>query len=214
MVKVKIYVEGGGDSKLEHIRCREGFRKLLERAGLEGYMPSTTACGGRENAYDDFCTATSSRGRQDTYPILLVDSEEPVQNPSEDPDSFSAWEHLNAVDSKWTRPNGVNADQVQLMATCMETWIMADRNGLRTVFGAALAQNALLPVDGRLEQRDRHEVQDALERATRNCGRDKAYRKGRRSFQVLEQLSPDVLDRHLLHFRRLKLTLRRLCLPT
>lgn len=214
MVKVKIYVEGGGDSKMEHIRCRDGFRKLLEKAGFKDRMPSTTACGGRRSAYDDFCIATSSRGRQDTYPILLVDSEEPVLNPSEDPDSSSAWKHLASTNDKWKQPNGTNADQVQLMTTCMETWIMADRDALHRVFGSTIQESALLPADARLEHRNRDEVQSKLEHATRDCGRNKAYKKGRRSFQVLEQLSPDVLDLHLLHFRRLKLTLQRLCLPS
>ncbi|MBP7961543.1 MAG: DUF4276 family protein [Caldilineaceae bacterium] len=209
MVKVTIYVEGGGDSRQERIRCRQGFRKLLEKAGFQGRMPGITACGGRESAYQDFCTATSSRGRQDAYPILLVDSEDPVQNPSAAPDSPAAWEHLGVRDN-WGRPDHIHADQAQLMATCMETWIMADPHTLRSVFGPALQESALLPLP-RLEQRSRQQVQDALEHATRNSGRDKAYRKGRRSFQVLEQLSPAALDAHLPHFQRLKRTLERHC---
>ena len=146
-------------------------------------------------------------GGDNTYPILLVDSEAPVQNASEDPDADSAWKHLTSRDG-WACPNGVNADQAQLMTTCMETWIMADRVGMRTIFGTELQQSALLPEE-QLETRNRHQVQNALEHATRNCGRNKAYRKGRRSFQVLAQLSPDTLTQHLPHFRRLRRTLER-----
>ncbi len=34
-----IFLEGGGDSKELHIRCREGFRQLLEKCGFKGRMP-------------------------------------------------------------------------------------------------------------------------------------------------------------------------------
>jgi hypothetical protein len=52
LVSAYIYVEGGGagaDSKDVDIRCREGFRKLLENCGFEGRMPRlvklVAACG-------------------------------------------------------------------------------------------------------------------------------------------------------------------------
>ncbi len=44
---VKVYVEGGGDSKELRTRCREGFSKLVERAGFKDRMPKFVACGGR-----------------------------------------------------------------------------------------------------------------------------------------------------------------------
>ena len=40
-----IYLEGGGESKELHSRCREGFRKLLEKNGFKGNMPRLVACG-------------------------------------------------------------------------------------------------------------------------------------------------------------------------
>ena len=54
---VKLYVEGGGDSKVLQSECRRGFREFLEKAGLSGKMPSISACGGRRSAYEDYCTA-------------------------------------------------------------------------------------------------------------------------------------------------------------
>lgn len=202
---VKIYVEGGGDSKELHVRCREGFRKLIEKAGFQGRMPRIVACGGREATFDAFRTATDIRAN---YPLLLVDSEEPAPETArpDDPDHSMAWEHLQARDG-WERPAEVADDQAQLMVTCMETWIMADRAALRTVFGASLQESALLPVPD-LEQYHRDTVQEALEHATRNCGRDRAYRKGRRSFQALAAVSPATLE-HLPYFRRFMATLAR-----
>ena len=198
-MKVGIYVEGGGDSKELHARCREGFRKLIEKAGFKGRMPGIVACGGRQQAFDMFRTALGKG--QGFHPILLVDSEDPVDAQNElSSDSAAAWNHLQSRDG-WTRPHGTNDDQAQMMVTCMETWIMSDRQALRKVFGARLQVSALLPVDD-LEQRSRSDVQLALENATHNCGHNKAYRKGRRSFQVLAELNPGTLM-DLPHFKLL-----------
>ena len=98
-------------------------------------------------------------------------------------------------------PDDVADDQAQLMVTCMETWIMADRAALSSVFGAELQETALLP-EANLEQYDRQRVQQALEHATRSCGERKSYKKGRRSFQVLETLNPITLKQRLPHFKR------------
>jgi hypothetical protein len=51
-----------------------------------------------------------------------------------------------------------------------------------------------------LENRNRHEVQDKLERATKDC--QNAYAKGKRSFEVLAKLTPTVLAVHLPSFVR------------
>ena len=198
---VTLYVQGGGDSKDLRIRCRKGFTKLLERAGFEGRMPRIVPCGSRTATFERFCTALTGPPTAG-HPILLVDSEDPVTRPP--------WEHLNRRD-RWTRPPGASDDQAQLVATCMETWIVADREALRSCFGDSLEEEAL-PPEVRLEERSRHDVMNALRNATRNCGRSQMYTQGKRSFQVLEQLNPDTLRRHLRYFQRLIDTLEG-CLP-
>ncbi len=198
-MKVAIFVEGGGDSKELIVRCREGFRKLIEKAGFtRPKSPAITACGGRGRAYDKFKTVVAIGDSR--YSILLVDSEDPVENAEEDPNSEAAWKHLKTRDG-WERPAGVENDQAQLMATCMETWFMADQKALQDFFGQRLHTNALLPIQN-LEARTRHEVQEALRRATRDCGKDRTYAKGEKSFKVLAELDPVTLKKHLLHFRR------------
>lgn len=107
-----LYIEGGA-SKEDQIRCREGFRKLLEKAGFSGRMPRLSACGGRESAFDDFKTAHASRKVGD-YIAMLVDSEEPVENLEQ------TWAHLKSRD-QWDKPAGAVDDQVLFMTTCMET---------------------------------------------------------------------------------------------
>jgi len=110
-VKLKLYVEGGGDHKSLKINCRKGFRELFEKAGFKGGMPEIVACGPRNEAFDDFKTAMATT-KQDNYPVLLVDSEGPV---TKDP-----WSHLQERD-KWPKPEGAQDDQAQLMVQCMET---------------------------------------------------------------------------------------------
>lgn len=191
-MKVRLYIEGDGESRSLHIKCREGFRKLLEQAGFQNRMPSTKACGCRNDAYDDFKTAlrTAADGE---YPVLLVDSEAPVNQ--------LPWQHLQSRDG-WERPTGTDDDQAQLMVQCMETWCVADRGTLRRFFGDRLRENVLPPPNG-LEVRDKEAVQEALVLATHDCGRQKSYQKGKRSFELLGQLDPAELKKHLPHFVRL-----------
>ena len=206
MVKVKLYVEGADrSSKEQKARCREGFRKLINNAGFVGRSPRIVACGGRGDAYKDFKTAMNSADSE--YPILLVDSEDPVSKPDETPDSVMAWQHLKDRDG-WERPSGAANDQAQLMTTCMETWIMADHETLKVFFRNCLQVSALLSVAD-IENRTRYEVQDKLEHATRNCGKDRTYKKGKKSFEILAELKPALLKEHLLHFRRFIATLER-----
>ena len=205
MVKVTIYVEGGNPKgKDQQARCREGVRKLIEKVNLTR-KPAIFVCGTRDDTYKQFNTAVSTTS--DEYSLLLVDSEDPIKVTDENPDSAEAWNHLKARD-KWERPTGVANDQAQLMVTCMETWIMADCQALSVFFGQHLQISALLP-EQNLEARDRNEVQDKLAWATRNCGKDRNYAKGKRSFKVLEHLNPETLKKYLPHFRRFVSTLER-----
>lgn len=197
LVNVKLYVEGGGDSKELHSRCREGFRKLLEKSGFSCCMPQIIAGGGRNGTYNRFRSAFFANHDPNITIILLVDSEDPL--------TTSPWTHLNKRDG-WERPNGASDDQVQLMVTCMETWIMADRQALRHFFGDCLKENRLLPAI-ELESRPCHEVQTALDFATRDCGRNRQYHKGDISFQVMAVLTPEILQQYLPNFQRLVDTL-------
>ncbi|MEN9866284.1 MAG: hypothetical protein RL748_1874 [Pseudomonadota bacterium] len=67
--EVRLYVEGGGDAATLKSSCREGFATFLEKAGLKGHMPRIIACGGREDAFDSFCT-TIANGVNAFYLLL------------------------------------------------------------------------------------------------------------------------------------------------
>ena len=191
-----LYIEGGGNSKEEKIRCRQAFTSLLQKQGFSGRMPRLTACGGRGSAFDDFKTAHAS-AQTGHFVALLIDSEDPAAIPK-DPRQQQTWQHLQQRDG-WERPAGTSDEQVLLMTTCMETWIAADRSTLRKHYGAGLNENQL-PATTNLETRHRHDVQERLERAT--AATSKPYRKGKRSFDLLAKLNPQALAPLLPSFQR------------
>ena len=200
-MSVRVYVEGGGDRAELKSRCREGFAKLLAKAGFAGRLPRVVACGSRNAAFDSFRTALRSTS---DYPILLVDSEDTVRDANlPDADPSGAWRHLSERDG-WTRPDGAEDHQAQLMVTSMETWLLADRQALVAYFPNM--NTRALPPDTELENRRRQEVLSALENAARPSTKGN-YSKARDSFAVLAQANPDALKNRLPHFRRLLETL-------
>ncbi|MCL4203430.1 MAG: DUF4276 family protein [Pirellulaceae bacterium] len=197
-----IYIEGGASgphSKNLTIRCQQAFHRLLDRMGFKGRMPRLKACGGRNAVYEDFCRAHQGNAG---YVAMWIDSEEPMA------DIEKAWKHLAEVTTvaAWKKPDGAADDQVLFMTTCMETWIVADRAALRAHYQQRLNENPLPHPNG-LEARERHDVQDRLERATKDC--QNAYAKGKRSFEILEKLDPTVLMQHLPSFGRVVRILKR-----
>jgi Domain of unknown function (DUF4276) len=198
LVSAFLYIEGGGTgagSKEVDILCREGFRKLLENCGFAAQkrMPRLIACGGRDAAFSAFKISQKSNA-DGNYVALWVDSEEPLA------DLEAAWAHLRSRD-QWAKPAGATDEQVLFMTTCMETWFVADRAALRAHFKNRVQESALPPLNA-LESRRRHEVQDQLIHATRECSN--AYAKGGRSFEILGKLSPTVLEQHLPSFVRVR----------
>ena len=192
-MSARIYVEGGGVSGKIHIPLRRAFRKLFERMGMKGKMPVLIAGGGRARTFDmfkrEFRTAPS-----DTFVAMLVDSEIPVA------DIEQAWVHLKNQDG-WEKPADANDEQVLLMVTCMETWVVTDRQMLKSHYGSTLQESAL-PSLNNMETRSRDSVQDALTHATRNCRN--VYSKGKRSFEVIAKLDPATLRQHLPSFVRIE----------
>ena len=142
-------------------------------------MPKLTASGDRNSAYKGFKSAHASASDQD-YIAMLVDSEDPVK------DVYSPWAHLVEREG-WNVPPGATDEQVLLMATCMETWIVADGRALSAHYGQCLQMSAL-PAVYNLESKDTKTVQDSLFHATRNC--TGPYDKGKKSYELLGQINP------------------------
>jgi hypothetical protein len=156
-------------------------------------MPRLSACGSRDAAFGDFQIGLAEKAAG-AYVAMWIDSEDPLT------DLEAAWKHLRRRDH-WMKPAGATDDQVLFMTTCMETWIVADHSALAEHYGAKLQVSALPPLVN-LENRERHDVQDKLVHATRNCSN--AYVKGKRSFEILAKLSPGALGTHLPSFVRVR----------
>ena len=60
-MNVKIYVEGGGDTRALRTLCRRGFSEFFAKVGLRGRMPRIVASGGRRQAFDDGLKAATRR---------------------------------------------------------------------------------------------------------------------------------------------------------
>lgn len=182
MVAAKVYVEGGGDRRDLKTRCRKGFSKFFEKAGLEGRMPKVIACGGRKAAYDDFCTALQI-AKAEEFIVLLVDSEDPV------PDGMEPWVHLAAREGDgWTKPSAADNDNAHLMVQCMETWFLADKEALKSYFGQGFNEQAL-PKNPELERIPKRDILDGLKRASSRTTKG-IYSKGDHSFVILSLIDP------------------------
>ena len=182
MVKSIVYVEGGGDRKALRTECRRGFSEFFGRVGLKGRMPKVSACGGRQQAYNDFCHALD-KPRNDRFVVLLVDSEGPVAEGS------GPWTHLKNRDN-WDRPPGAADDNVHLMVQCMEAWFLADKDTLAQFFGNGFSVNTL-PKRTDVENIPKDDVLASLMNATRQCVPKGEYGKGQHSFKILAQIDPD-----------------------
>lgn len=173
-MKVTVYVEGGGDKRELKSKCRRGFRSFFSKAGLHGGLPKVVACGGRDQAYDRFCTAVAHQ--PEDFNVLLVDSEGPVV-------ATGPWVHLTQRDG-WHRPAGAGEDSAHLMVQVMESWFLADRDCLARYFGDGFRPSALPAEQRAIEDISKEDLAQALQEAPRQS-RKRQYAKGRDSFALL-----------------------------
>ena len=183
MVKVRLVVEGGGDHNKDlNIACRRGFSKLIKSLRTTR-MPRIEAAGSRQAAFKRF-NALVDQISAGEHAILLVDSEDPVA------DHDKPGDHLNQRDG-WNPPPDAGKDDVFLMTTCMETWIIADRDALQKYYGSDLKASKL-PRRADLESIPRQDVLKSLVNATTKS--KKQYAKGSISFEILAHVDGSRLN--------------------
>ena len=197
-MNVKIYVEGGGDTRALRTLCRRGFSEFFAKVGLRGHMPRIVASGGRRQAFDDFDTALSKAGAED-FIVLLVDAEAPVAPGN------GVWSHLHNHDA-WTQPAAAGNDNAHLMVQCMEAWFLADQDSLAAYFGNGFNRRAL-PARPEVEDIEKEDVLNGLKAATRRCDKKGSYGKGPHSFEILARINPDRVRNASPHAERLVKTL-------
>ena len=198
-MRIKIFVEGGGDRNLLRRECRKGFSNFFSKAGMKGRMPSVVASGSRREAFDDFRAAVHRPGKYD-FIVLLVDSEDPVAAET------GPWQHLKKRDN-WDQPSETTDDQVHLMVQCMEAWFLADKDTLAAYYGNGFNQNAL-PARQDIERIPKNDVFNGLKNATRSGVSKGEYEKGQHSFDILAQIDPDKVVAASPHAKRLVDTLK------
>lgn len=198
-MKIKVYIEGGGQTKALKTKCREGFSSFFGKAGLPK-MPAVVACGSRNDAYDDFCTAVKT-ANADTLPLLLVDSEAIIANGNTD----APWIHLKTRDD-WDKPDDVENGQAHLMVLCMESWFMADKDALAEFFGQGFHLNSL-PKRANIEAIPKATLYSSLETAAKRT-KKKTYGKGDHSFGILAMIDPQKVQDASPWAKRLIVTLK------
>jgi len=186
-VNVKIYVEGGGDSRALQSKCREGFVGFLEKSGFQKIMPQVVPCGSRTEAHKRFKLRCDND--KNVIALLLIDSEDCVS-------TSSPWEHLSnrEQDRFMEQPQGVGDDQCHLMVVCMESWFIADKDALAEFFGQGFNMGAL-PQNSNIEAVSKADIYNGIQRAVSNCKTrsryKKRYSKGDHSFGILSLISPE-----------------------
>jgi len=187
-LKVKIYVEGGGnDNSRLCAELRRGFQSLFIKAGFEGKLPSVIASGGRAEAFHDFEIAIK-KVKKDEVILLLVDSEDAIA-------ASTKWEHVkNRTGDNWDKPITADEDNLFFMVECMESWFLADKDALKNFYGKDFHENSL-PNNTNLESVKKKKIYTALEKATKKTIKG-TYGKGDHSFKILGMLDADKVKNH------------------
>ena len=199
MVTVKLFVEGGGDSRIQHDICRKGFRLFLEKAGFSGRMPRILACGSRNNAYSDYITAINNGENA----VLLIDSEGPIHPnsiiDSTKLESWNPWLHLQCSD-KWSKPEISDIKDCHLMVEIMEAWFIADIDTLKEYFGYKFNEGVISFWDN-VEEISKSHVMSILVNATKASTKG-IYRKGKHSFEILARINSRAVVKKSIWARR------------
>jgi hypothetical protein len=201
VVKIKVYVEGGGEGKNLSTECRRGFNKIFSKVIPNGIRPRIVAGGPRENTIKMFLKAVKSSKEQKS--ILLVDSEGPV------PEKTKPWEYLKNGHN-WTLDSPEDRNRVFLMVQLMEAWFLADKQTLQSYFGRGFSVNPL-PQRQNIEEIPLKDVNTGLRNATRNSAKGE-YGKALHSYEILGMIDPSKVEKASDHAAQLFEELRRICL--
>ena len=192
MVKVRLIIEGGGEGKRQAGSFRAGWREFFQSAGITANRPIILRGGSRNQAFQRFVSEVE-KANPDELPILLVDSEGPVEP------NHSVWQHLQTNDG-WRPPASVSDQQAFLMVQAMEAWLLADRAALQNYFGRGFRENRL-PQQTNPERVPKDDLAPALARASADCRRQ--YAKGPVSFAILGIVNATVVAERCRHARAL-----------
>jgi len=195
--EIRIYIEGGGDSKDTKAFLRQGFsaflKELVDIARNNKRRWQLITCGSRGAAFDAF--TTSMRQNPQAFNVLLVDSEAPVET--------TPWAHLRERDG-WNATSVLD-DQCHLMVQAMEAWLISDLEALAGFYGAGFNRNSI-PGNANVEQVAKANLEPSLKTATRNTQKGE-YRKIHHASKLLALIDPAKVRTASQHCARLFTTL-------
>lgn len=192
MKRVTIFVEGGapkGQGKGNDLtRMREAFHSFL---GVSSSV-RIEVCGSRKDAYDEFINAL--KVETDRHLLLLVDSEAPLR------DDQPHWLHvLNREGDGWKKPKEATESQLHFMAQCVESWLVADVENLKSYYGSKLGS---LPLTQNVEEIPKGELMSKLNQATRQTARGE-YHKTKHFPALFKATDPTKVQQRAPHCRLL-----------
>ncbi len=198
VTELRIYIEGGGDSRATKDALRRGYRKFLDALYQLGRSKGVRCnppvlCGGRNHAYDAFRTAI--RTHPAAFNVLLVDAEGPVV--------AGPWSHLKTRDD-WDDP-GAGDEACHLMVQTQEAWLVADRSALAEYFSQGFRLTAI-PNPPNVEQLPKAQIAVALATASKHTQKG-AYQKIRDAARLLERIDPAIVRAKAPHCDRLFTTI-------
>lgn len=203
MVKITIYIEGGGDTRRQQTTCRRGFSDFFKKLNIKANI---VACGGRQFAYDDFCMKLKNI-KNNEYCLLLVDSEAPIK------EGMNVWQHvfLRKGDG-WEKPDKAIDKHLHFMVECMESWFMADKEALASYYGKNFNENALSK-NTNIENISKQDLYNTLKISTKNTTKG-SYSKGGHSFEILSKIDANKVINKSPSAKRLYKTLQELLNPS
>jgi hypothetical protein len=185
LVKVVLYVEGGGDTRALQAPARQGMQQFLTLMGYQGKLPKVVFCGGRSEALRDFSIAQQKAG-SGTEILLLVDSEGPL------PPQAKPSQYLGSRDG-WSPPNNVSEENIHFMVQVMESWFLTQTEVFTAHFGGCLQRSRLpgVPPAGP-EGVAKATMLKGVADAAADC--PKGYEKRRDGFELLGKLQREPLE--------------------
>jgi hypothetical protein len=195
---IRIYAEGGGESRDAKAFLREGFSAFLGHLNLmareKGIRWHIVTCRPRNAAFDAFRTAQAQH--PEAFNVLLVDSEAPVQ--------ATPWSHLHERDG-W-EVVGLSNDCCHLMTQAMEAWFIADVAALAGFYGQGFRDGGI-PRNPDVEQVPKAQLESSLRDASRHTQKGE-YHKARHAWKILKLIDPGTVRRASVHCDRLFTTLQ------
>jgi hypothetical protein len=171
--EIRIYVEGGG-GKDSRASLRRGFGRFFAKVAAKSRI-TTVACGNRDDAFQVFLTASGNH--PDALNLLLVDSEAAVSIPAKD--------FLARREKSWELQD-IPAGEIHLMVQVMESWFLADREGLEAYYGKSYRLKAL-PPNPAVESIPKADVLSGLKAAPKHTSKGE-YHKIKHASELLARL--------------------------